>query len=540
MKIKFLDCTLRDGGYYNAWDFDEQLIHEYLQAVRIAGVDIVELGLRSLKNDGFKGACAYSTDEFLASLAIPEGLTVGVMVNGSELVGTADMHVVLEQLFPTQASESPVDLVRIACHVHEFEHALPAAHWLKARGFLVGFNLMQVAECSESEVKALAKAASGYPLDALYFADSMGSMNNEQTRTIIAWLRSEWQGAIGIHTHDNMGLALSNTMTAIDAGCTWLDATVTGMGRGPGNARSEELAIEVAELRNAPVNITPLLKLIRRYFKSMQASYGWGTNPCYYLAGKYGIHPTYIQEMLSDTRYDEEDVLSVIEHLRVEGGKKYSADKLNVARHFYQGDARGQWNPTAQFKDKKVLLLGTGPSVAKHKVAIEEFIRSRKPLVVALNAESSINPELIDFRIACQPLRLLADCDTHAKLPQPLIAPYSMLPADVIESLGSKNVFDFGVRVEDSRFSISETSATIPNSLTIAYALAVLTSGCAAHIFMAGFDGYVADELRNQEINRLLDLYHTLPYSIHLTSITQTLYNLPSKSVYALAREREL
>lgn len=75
-----LDCTLRDGGYYNAWDFSPSLIEEYLVAVRAAQVDVVEIGFRFLQNRGFKGPCAYSTDDFLRSLAIPEGLTIAVMV----------------------------------------------------------------------------------------------------------------------------------------------------------------------------------------------------------------------------------------------------------------------------------------------------------------------------------------------------------------------------------------------------------------------------------------------------------------------------
>lgn len=48
------------------------------------------------------------------------------MMNGSELMGDIPCYEVLEQLFPVPANESPVDLVRIACHVHEFEKALPA------------------------------------------------------------------------------------------------------------------------------------------------------------------------------------------------------------------------------------------------------------------------------------------------------------------------------------------------------------------------------------------------------------------------------
>lgn len=85
--MNILDCTLRDGGYYNSWDFSQEVIEEYLEAMAAAGVNIVELGLRSLKNSGFKGASAYTTDDFINSLPIPDGLTVGVMVNASELVG---------------------------------------------------------------------------------------------------------------------------------------------------------------------------------------------------------------------------------------------------------------------------------------------------------------------------------------------------------------------------------------------------------------------------------------------------------------------
>lgn len=161
--MKFLDCTLRDGGYYTAWDFNTDLINEYLAAMQIAGIDIVELGLRSLKNSGFKGANAYTTDDYLRSLVLPKSLMIGVMVNACELVGEFPQMEVLKRLFPVPCSQSPVDLVRIACHVHEVAEALPAVTWLKAKGYSVGFNLMQVADKSEMEIKALAKLASNYP-----------------------------------------------------------------------------------------------------------------------------------------------------------------------------------------------------------------------------------------------------------------------------------------------------------------------------------------------------------------------------------------
>jgi len=446
----------------------------------------------------------------------------------------APQQEVLEQLFPNMAAHSPVKMVRIACHVHEFEKALPAVIWLKERGFQVGLNLMQVADRTEEEIKVLARLAEGYPIDALYFADSMGSMSPDQTAQIIHWFRSEWKGAIGVHTHDNLGLALSNTLRALDEGVTWVDSTVTGMGRGPGNARTEELAIEIAERRGNPTNMVPLMALMREHFKPMQVHYGWGTNAYYYLAGKYGIHPTYIQEMLSDPRYSEEDVLAVIEHLRVEGGKKFNLNTLDVARHFYRGEPAGQWPPQERFAGRVALLLGTGPGVARHRDALERYIREHKPLVLALNTQSAIDAELIDLRVACHPVRLLADCDSHLKLPQPLITPFSMLPSDVQSSLATKEVFDYGLKVQAETFVFGATYCTAPTSLVVAYALAVATSGQANCIVMAGFDGYGADDPRSHEMQQLFEYYKAADGALQITAITPTRYGLHTESVYGL------
>ena len=84
---KLLDCTLRDGGYYNNWEFDLDLVNDYLQAMDKLKMDFVEIGFRSLKKNGFKGGFAYSTDEFLNCLKIPKKLNskIGVMINGSEI-----------------------------------------------------------------------------------------------------------------------------------------------------------------------------------------------------------------------------------------------------------------------------------------------------------------------------------------------------------------------------------------------------------------------------------------------------------------------
>ncbi len=84
--IKLLDCTLRDGGYYNRWDFSENLIVDYLNCMKNCSVDYIELGFRTLKNVGFKGPCAYTKDEFINNVVKFSEPKIGIMINGSEIL----------------------------------------------------------------------------------------------------------------------------------------------------------------------------------------------------------------------------------------------------------------------------------------------------------------------------------------------------------------------------------------------------------------------------------------------------------------------
>ena len=85
-ELKILDCTLRDGGYYNSWDFSKELIEDYLQAMSAAKIEYVELGFRFLKKDIYLGPCAYTTPSFLETLNIPKDLKIGIMINAKDII----------------------------------------------------------------------------------------------------------------------------------------------------------------------------------------------------------------------------------------------------------------------------------------------------------------------------------------------------------------------------------------------------------------------------------------------------------------------
>ena len=102
-----LDCTLRDGGYYVDWDFEDSLVKKYLSAVSVAKIDIVEIGFRFLPSNRFLGAFAYSTDKYLRTIGLPKNVLIAVMINASEIIGNkgCDIRSTVNQLFiPKQKS----------------------------------------------------------------------------------------------------------------------------------------------------------------------------------------------------------------------------------------------------------------------------------------------------------------------------------------------------------------------------------------------------------------------------------------------------
>ena len=534
-KLKILDCTLRDGGYYNNWDFSISLINKYLKSMSDACVEYVELGFRSFESKTYKGACAYTKDDFIKTLSIPSSLNIGVMINASELINHKDKDPNKNiKLLIKNKKDTKIKFVRIACHYEELFKTITVSKWLKKSGYKIGFNLMQIADKSDEEIESVGKICSQYPIDILYFADSMGSLEPKRISKIIDLLKKFWHGDLGIHTHDNMNMAIANTQTAFDNGVNWVDSTVTGMGRGPGNAKTEYLLIKFQKYLNQKANIIPLIELIKKDFEPMQQKYKWGVNPYYFLAGMHGIHPTFIQGMLSDSRFNSMDIMSAIDHLKKVGGKKFNKDLLDSDKIIYSGKCVGSWIPKSKILNKEVLILGTGPGIEEHKLAIEQYVKKNKPFVIGLNTQKSINEKLINIRVACHSLRLTTDRKKYKSLKQPLVLPLKRFSTEIKSYLQNKQVLDFGIQVVNEKFEFKKNYVILPNSLAVSYAIGIATSGIAKKILLAGFDGYMADDPRRVEMDRMFSIYNQTNSKIPIFSITPTKYNISSISIYAL------
>lgn len=259
--MNILDCTLRDGGNKNNWNFSNELIRLYLKTMQSIGIKHVEIGLRSLiKNDSL-GQCAYSTEEFLESLDIPKELEIAVMIKADEILQCENPEIALDDLF-TEASNSHVTTVRVAMLYQKGLGCFKIIEYLKEKGYKTVLNLTKTHPGCEDELADITFGIQNWDcLDILYFADTFGELTPNDIKKDITAIKQVNDKALGFHGHNNKGLAYKNALAAIESGANFIDSTVTGIGKGSGNLKTEEIIKKYPNRYNAN-SLEELINLI--------------------------------------------------------------------------------------------------------------------------------------------------------------------------------------------------------------------------------------------------------------------------------------
>lgn len=315
------DCSCRDGGYHTNWEFDLKLVNKYLRAMEKAGVHAVEIGFRSLPKK-VVGQFARVTDEFIEeNLYIPNIQHFGVMVDTKSM--NSDL---IKQLFKYK-DKSPINFVRAATHFKDISIAEPILKDLKNLGYTVTIQLMQAAGRSFDEIASGAEEIQNWnTVDVLYIADSFGGMNHDDIDYAYKAVRSGWSGFTGFHGHNNKGQALTNSLEAVDIGVDWVDGTMLGMGRGPGNTETEYLLTELNKRGFGEFELAPVYELVLNEFFALKRKYNWGPSLPYYLAAEYNVHPIFIQRMK-----ESDDVLKAIYYLKDKKANSFNEDLFKEA-----------------------------------------------------------------------------------------------------------------------------------------------------------------------------------------------------------------
>ena len=286
-EIKVLDATIRDGGLINDHMFDEDFVRAVYETCVAAGVDYMEVGYkgsgRIFDRDKFGAWKFCSEDDLRQVLGDAPAVKIAVMADAG---GKTDYRT---DLLPKD--KSIVDLVRVACYIHQIPEAVNMIKDAHDKGYETTCNIMAISTCSESEIDQALEEIAKSPCSTVVVVNSFGSMYGEQIAGLVERYKKALDGTgkeVGIHAHNNQELAFANTIEAIIHGANRIDATMGGMGRGAGNCRMELL---LGFLRNPKYNIRSVWKLIQDHIAPLQATMQWGALPPYVIAGQLNQHP---------------------------------------------------------------------------------------------------------------------------------------------------------------------------------------------------------------------------------------------------------
>ena len=153
-------------------------------------------------------------------------------------------------------------------------------------------DFSSVSNAKEAEIKEALELISHSNVDGIYLVDSYGSLYMEEIEELsdqYIEVAESVNKYVGIHTHNNQQLAFANTIAAITRGVSYLDSSVSGMGRGAGNCATEQL---LGFLKNPKYNIIPILKFLEKHIVPLKESgVVWGYNIPYLLTGQMNRHP---------------------------------------------------------------------------------------------------------------------------------------------------------------------------------------------------------------------------------------------------------
>lgn len=299
--VKVLDATLRDGGLVNNFRFTDEFVRDLYRMNIKANVDYMEFGYKASKEifnpDDF-GKWKFCDDDEVFKIVGDNDtdLKLSVMLD----VGRTDFKNDLRN-----KADSPFDLTRVATYIHQIPSAIEMIEDAKKKGYEVSVNIMAVSKVNDGELAKGLDLLAQSPVDIIYIVDSFGAYYPEQierlTQTYLE-IGDKYNKQIGIHAHNNQQLAFANTISALRYGVSWLDCTVSGMGRGAGNCYMESL---LAFLKNPKYNLVPVMDFVSKHMlKVKEEGYKWGYDISYLLTGILNSHPSTAIKFIKDGRTD--------------------------------------------------------------------------------------------------------------------------------------------------------------------------------------------------------------------------------------------
>lgn len=518
MKNQFhlLDCTFRDGGYYNDWRFSPTLFKKYISYIKKNKINFIEVGFRFSNNNQILGKFAFTDDKFLKRFKFPKDVNIAIMINCSDFINKK-----IEKFFINK-KQSLVSIVRIASHLDEIDYAISFSRKLKKLGYKVFINIMQIDNTNKSQlIDILKKLKKNYKYIAkLYFADSFGNLNPKKTKELCKVFNKHWGNDFGVHMHNNKGKALINSLCAIKNGAKYVDSTILGMGRGAGNTKTEEiLKYFINKFQENSLN-----KSIYTKFQKLKKLYNWGPSKLYSYAAEKNIHPTYVQNIISDERYNIQEKNLVIKNLSNQNVRRFDPELLNNAYNKIKkkGKTIKKILNHNLFFEKEILIIGQSNKIKEKLNFLKQYINKNKPTVICLNYNRNVPQELIDYYIISNEQRAILDKKHYKIIHKPVITTKSIYN----NFLDNDNkIYIYDLNIKENMIKINKKRVTLFDNHVFGYTLSFLISRKIFNFKIFGIDINKVNKKDHYRMSKILLRFKSKYKKIYFKSILQSSIN---------------
>lgn len=483
-EIKLLDCTLRDGGYLNDWNFGHANLISTFERLVNAGVDIIELGFLDERREFDINRSIMPSTECMNK-------TYGTVDKKSSMVvGMIDYGTCsINQLEP--CDRSYLDGIRVIFKKHLMHEAMEFCRQVKELGYNVFSQMVSITSYTDEELKefiALANAVKPY---AVSMVDTYGLLYKDNFLHYFEALNEglNEEISLGYHSHNNFQLAYSNCMEMLrkqTKRSMLVDATLYGMGKSAGNAPIELLAMHMNEHYGKNYDISQLLEAIDGNIMKFYKETPWGYNLFFYLAAANGCHPNYVQYLLNKHSLSIKSVNCILEQIESDKKLMYSEEYIDSLYYQYQkkecNDDIDRIELKNRFENKHILILGPGKSIISQKNKICDFIEAERPIVISINyIPKGYN---VDYVFLSNPRRYI-----H------LINQIKVNKYENIQIIATSNVTETNEKfnfILNNEALLDEKAEIMDNSFVML--LKVLVDKKVAKISCAGLDGYSENE----------------------------------------------
>ncbi|MFR3764173.1 MAG: aldolase catalytic domain-containing protein [[Clostridium] symbiosum] len=382
--IKILDCTLRDGGYVNDWEFGQKSINNVLSKLALANVDIIECGFLKLGVYN-KDKSLFPTLEAAEALISEKNATYVCMINFGEYP--------LENI-PVCTGDSKINGIRVVFHYKERWDALAYCEQLKKKGYKLFIQPMAIMNYKDEEIIEVVKKVNDIQPYAFYVVDSFGVMRKKDFTRIIYLVDHNLKDGIvlGYHSHNNLQLAFSNAQLMLDFNLNReiiLDSTTFGMGRGAGNLNTELIADYLNQNYNKNYLLTPLLELIDECLSPIYAQNFWGYSLAHYLSAINNCHPNYATWLSEKNTLTIKSINEILSSMTDQEKSNFKKQRIEELYERYQvnyiDDTDFKKNLENCISRKKILLLAAGNNLKVYRNKVLDFVAKEDVYCISVN-----------------------------------------------------------------------------------------------------------------------------------------------------------